>query len=139
MKKIENQTVYQCSYCSRISKSAAGIYQHEKFCRKNPHNNFICTFCIHLRKEEYLSEEGEKCETCVFNNDITGDCTLLSPGCDDRIKYTDFICEIDGSKMYAPNKVSRKSSFKYIKDRCDKPMVDETQECKNFKPKEELT
>lgn len=61
MKKIENQTVYQCSYCSKISKSVAGIYQHEKFCRKNPHNNFICTFCIHLRKEEYLSEEDDKC------------------------------------------------------------------------------
>lgn len=137
MKKIENQTVYQCSYCSKISKSAAGIYQHEKFCRKNPHNNFICALCIHLRREEHLSEEGEKCETCVFNNDITGDCTLPSSGCNGRIKYTDFICEIDGSKMYAPYKVSRKLSFKYIKDRCDKPMVDKTQECKNFKPKEE--
>lgn len=59
MKKIENQTVYQCSYCTKISKSAAGIYQHEKFCKKNPHNNFICVFCIHLRREEHLSEEGE--------------------------------------------------------------------------------
>lgn len=134
MKKIENQTVYQCSYCSKISKSAAGIYQHEKFCRKNPHNNFICTFCIHLRREEHLSEEGEKCETCVFNNGITGDCTLPLSGCNSRIKYTDFICEIDGSKMYAPNRIIRKLSFKYIKDRCDKPMVDKTQECKNFKP-----
>lgn len=138
MKKIENQTVYQCSYCSKISKSAAGIYQHEKFCRKNPHNNFICAFCIHLRREEHLSEEGEKCEICVFNNDITGDCLLPSSGCNGRIKYTDFICEIDGSKMYAPNRIIRKSSFKYIKDRCE-PMVDKTQECKNFKPKEELT
>lgn len=134
MKKIENQTVYQCSYCAKISKSAAGIYQHEKFCKKNPHNNFICVFCIHLRREEHLSEEGEKCETCVFNNDITGDCTLPSSGWNGRIKYTDFICKIDGSKMYAPNKISRKLSFKYIKDRCDKPMVDRTQECENFKP-----
>lgn len=137
MKKIENQTVYQCSYCSKISKSAAGIYQHEKFCRKNPHNNFICPFCIHLRKEEHLSEEGEKCETCGLNNEITGDRPNSSYGCDVRIKYTDFICEIDGSKMYAPNRIIRKLSFKSIKDRCDKPMVDKTQECKNFKPIEE--
>lgn len=130
MKKIENQTVYQCSYCAKISKSAAGIYQHEKFCKKNPHNNFICVFCIHLRKEEYLSEESEKCETCVFNDDCTPHLTC----CNGRIKYTDFICGIDGSKMYAPNKISRKLAFKYIKDRCDRPMVDRTQECENFKP-----
>lgn len=130
MKKIENQTVYQCSYCAKISKSAAGIYQHEKFCKKNPHNNFICVICIHLRKEEYLSEEGEKCETCVFNDD----CTPPLTSCNGRIKYTDFICGIDGSKMYAPNKISRKLAFKYIKDRCDRPMVDRTQECENFKP-----
>ena len=32
MKKLENQTVFQCSYCSRISKSAVGIYQHELLC-----------------------------------------------------------------------------------------------------------
>lgn len=137
MKKIENQTVYQCSYCSKISKSAAGIYQHEKFCRKNPHNNFICVFCIHLRREEHFSEEGEKCEACGLYNEIIGDCPKSSYGCDGRIKYTDFICEIDGSKMYAPNKIIRKLSFKSIKDRCDKPMVDKTQECKNFRPIEE--
>lgn len=129
MKKLENQTVFQCSYCSRVSKSAAGIYQHERFCKKNPHNRLLCASCIHCQREEHLSEVGEKCETCPSRDDIYGDCT----GCDGRIRYTDFICDIDGSKMYAPNKIRRKTAFEDIKNRCDRPMVDATQECKNYK------
>ena len=35
--------------------------------------------------------------------------------------------------MYAPNKIRRKTAFEEIKERCDKPMVDATQECKNYK------
>lgn len=35
-------------------------------------------------------------------------------------------------KMYAPNKIRLKTSFKEIKNRCDKPMVDATQKCKNY-------
>lgn len=128
MKKLENQTVFQCSYCSKVSKSAVGIYQHERFCRKNPHNQLLCASCIHCRREEYLSDEGEKCNTCFYGSSIYGNCD----GCDSRIKYTDFICDIDGSKMYAPNKIRRKTAFEEIKKRCDKPMVDATQECKNY-------
>ena len=33
----------------------------------------------------------------------------------------------------APNKIRRKTAFEEIKKRCDKPMVDATQECKNYK------
>lgn len=29
MKKLENQTVYQCSYCTKISKSATGLWSIE--------------------------------------------------------------------------------------------------------------
>lgn len=129
MKKLENQTIFQCSYCSRISKSAAGIFQHERFCKKNPHNQLLCASCAHCIRDEHLSEPGEKCKICPYGDDIYGDCT----GCDGQIQYTDFICAIDGSKMYAPNKIRRKSSFEQIKSRCDKPMVDATQECKNYK------
>lgn len=132
MKKLENQTVFQCSYCSKVSKSAAGIYQHERSCKKNPHNQLLCASCIHCQREEHFSEEGEKCEICPYRDDIYEDCT----GCDGRIRYTDFICDIDGSKMYAPNKIRRKTAFEDIKKRCDKPMVDATQECKNYKFKE---
>lgn len=60
MKKLENQTVFQCSYCSKVSKSAAGIYQHERFCKKNPHNQLLCTSCAHCHREEHISEPGEK-------------------------------------------------------------------------------
>lgn len=135
MKRLENQTIFQCSYCPKVSKSAAGIYQHERFCKKNPHNQLLCASCIHCRREEHLSEEGEKCETCWLSNLYDG-CSHFDYDCDSRIRYVDFICGIDGSKMYAPNKIRRKSSFGKIKKRCDKPMVDATQECKHYKYKE---
>ena len=53
-------------------------------------------------------------------------------GCDGRIKITDFICDIDGSKMYSP-KIKLKASAKEVIDRCDKPMVDATQTCEYYK------
>lgn len=133
MKKLENQTIFQCSYCSRISKSAAGITTHEKSCKKNPHNQLICASCAHCKVEEYFSEEGKKCETCserCFNGECGRD---LPETCDSRIRFVDFICDIDGSKMYAPNKIRRKASMEDIKNRCDKPMTDATQHCDNYK------
>lgn len=132
MKKLENQTVFQCSYCSKVSKSAAGIYQHERFCKKNPHNQLLCASCIHCHREEHLREPGEKCKTCDYGKSLD-ECIWIDDSCDSHIKYTDFICDIDGSKMYALNKIRFKTSFEEIKNRCDKPMVDATQECKNYK------
>ena len=132
MKKLENQTVFQCSYCSRISKSAAGIYRHEMFCKKNPHNQLLCASCIHCQREVHFSEVGEKCEGCGYGNYFE-ECFHFGKICDAKILYVDFICAIDGSKMYAPNKIRHKTCFKEIKERCDKPMVDATQECKNYK------
>lgn len=128
MKKLENQTIFQCSYCSRISKSAAGIYVHEIHCKKNPHNQLLCVSCIHCKKEEYLSDEGEKCNTCYYGNDIYGDCR----NCDGRIVITNFICDIDNKKMYSP-KIRLRAFAKDVIARCDRPMVDVTQECKNYK------
>ena len=132
MKKLENQTVFQCSYCSRISKSAAGIYQHELFCKKNPHNQLLCASCAHCHREEHISEPGEKCKTCDYGKSLLDECLFFDDDCESRIKYTDFICDIDGSKMYAPNKIKRKTAFEEIKNRCDKPMVDATQQCENY-------
>ena len=132
MKKLENQTVFQCSYCSKISKSAAGIYQHERFCKKNPHNQLLCTSCAHCHKEEHVSEPGERCKTCDCGKSLLDECIFFDDDCGRRIKYTDFICDIDGSKMYALNKIRLKTSFEEIKNRCDKPMVDATQQCENY-------
>lgn len=128
MIKLENQTIFKCSYCSRISKSAAGIYVHEIHCKKNPHNQLLCASCAHCRMEERLSNEGEKCRTCGWGESIYGSCY----GCDGRIKITDFICDIDGSKMYSP-KIKLKASAKEVIARCDKPMVDATQTCEYYK------
>lgn len=133
MKKLENQTIYQCSYCSRISKSAAGVFVHEKYCKKNPHNQLRCASCIHCRKEVIYSEKGKRCKTCSYFS-FDGECNFEIPElCDSRIRIVDFICGIDGSKMYAPNKIKRKAIFAEIKKRCSKPMIDATQQCEYYK------
>lgn len=130
MKKLENQTVFQCSYCSKVSKSAAGIYQHERFCKKNPHNQLLCASCIHCEMVESLDDEGSRCNYCSYN--YMGDCH--NPDCsDDRQRIVDFVCKIDNAKMYAPNKIRRKASFRDIVARCDRPMIDATQNCEHYK------
>lgn len=143
MEKLINQTIFKCSYCSRISKSAAGIYMHELSCKKNPHNQSLCSSCKHCKREEHHSEEGVRCKRCVRRNAeideygrviYTTSCDLFDEGiCDSSLKYVDFICEIDGAKMYS-NKIHRLSSEKaqQIKDRCDRPMPDATKGCTNY-------
>lgn len=64
----------------------------------------------------------------------SNDCWVYDEGaCDGSQKYIDFICEIDGCKMYS-NKIHRLSSdkAKQIKERCDRPMPDATKECANY-------
>ena len=90
MKKLENQTVFQCSYCSKVSKSAAGIYQHERFCKKNPHNQLLCASCAHCHREEHISEPGEKCKACDYGLRLLDECIFIDKDCDSRIKYLRF-------------------------------------------------
>lgn len=64
----------------------------------------------------------------------TTECDLFDEGtCDGSQKYIDFICDIDGCKMYS-NKIHRLSSekAKQIKERCDRPMPDAMKECANY-------
>ncbi len=143
MERLINQTIFKCSYCSRISKSAAGILRHELSCKKNKHNQSLCSSCKHCKREEHYSEENVRCNTCprrATEIDYYGrivyidGCELFGEDlCDGRQKYIDFICDIDGCKMYS-NKVNRLSSEKaqQIKSRCDRPMPDGTEECANY-------
>lgn len=143
MEKLINQTIFKCSYCSRISKSAAGIFRHELSCKKNPHNQSLCSSCKHCKREEHRSEELVRCKNCFRRHPetdeygrvmYTTECDLYDEGaCDGSQKYIDFICEIDGCKMYS-NKIHRLSSdkAKQIKERCDRPMPDATNECVNY-------
>lgn len=143
MEKLTNQTIFKCSFCSRISKSAAGIYRHELFCNKNPHNRSLCSSCKYCRKEEHFSEPLIRCKYCPMAKEeydeygrVTerNECELFDMGfCDGRQKYIDFICDIDGCKMYS-NKVNRLSTEKAndIKKRCERPMIDATKECANY-------
>ena len=143
MEKLINQIIFKCSYCSRISKSAVGIYRHELSCKKNPHNQSLCSSCKHCKRVEYYSEGNVRCRNCIeryTERDEYGriiystKCELSDKGeCDGRQKYVDFICDIDGSKMYS-NKIHRMASEKVqqIKSRCDRPMPDATKECANY-------
>lgn len=143
MEKLINQTIFKCSYCSRISKSAAVILRHELSCKKNPHNQSLCSSCKHCKREEHYSEEGVRCKTCSKRHfeidyygriEYTEGCELYGEDlCDGRQKYIDFICDIDGSKMYS-NKINRLSHEKaqQIKNRCDRPMPDGTEKCAHY-------
>lgn len=131
---LKNKTVFKCSYCTKVSLSAAAIYQHEIFCRKNPHNHILCFSCVHCEVVDSLDCDGSRCNYCSYNCRHLGGCN--NPYCtDDRQRIVDFVCKIDNAKMYAPNKIIRKSYFKDILARCDRPMVDGTMECKNYKCK----
>lgn len=137
MEKLINQTIFKCSYCSRISKSAAGIYSHELSCKKNPHNQSLCSSCKHCKREEYHSEESVRCKTCPKRHletnyygriEYTEGCELFGEDmCDGKQKYIDFICDIDGAKMYS-NKI--KSSL--LKKR-SKSKIDVTDRCRTLR------
>ena len=135
MEKLINQTVFKCSYCSRISKSAAGIRFHEIYCTKNPHNHILCASCELCERVESMGEEGSRCKTCYWYTIDAHDghpCYTYSD-CeygDDRQAFTDFICKHDGKKMYSP-KILRynKEKRETIMARCQKPMADEVSGC----------
>ena len=42
------ETVYNCDHCTKISKSAGAMIQHEKYCKKNPEFMHPCFMCTHL-------------------------------------------------------------------------------------------
>ena len=48
----------------------------------------------------------------------------------------EFICDIDNKKMYSP-KIRLRAYARDVIARCDRPMVDATQECKNYKCEDE--
>jgi hypothetical protein len=77
---------------------------------------------MYIERNEY-GEHIAAAECDLFDKDV----------CDGSQKYIDFICDIDGCKMYS-NKIHRLSSDKaqQIKNRCDRPMPDATNECVNY-------
>lgn len=122
MEKLINQTVFKCSYCSRISKSAAGIRFHEIYCTKNPHNHILCASCELCERVVSMGEKGSRCKTCCwYSSCIFGE---------DREVITDFVCKHDGKKMYSP-KILRynKEKREAIMARSQKPMADEVSGC----------
>lgn len=149
MEKLINQTIFKCSYCSRISKSAAGVLRHELSCKKNPHNQSLCASCKHCKKEVHRSETRLRCSKCFrryiefddYGRQVyTTECELFNESvCDGSQKYVDFICDIDACKMYS-NKIHRLSSEKAnnIKQRCDRPMANAETGCDNYEYDEEL-
>lgn len=149
MEKLINQTIFQCSYCTRISKSAAGMNRHEISCKKNPCNQSLCASCKHLKKEVRHGKARERCSKCPRRHIeldeyarpiYTTECNLFYEGvCDGSQKYVDFICVIDACKMYS-NKIHRLSSEKAnnIKQRCDRPMANAATGCDNYEYDEEL-
>lgn len=136
MEKLINQTVFKCSYCSRISKSAAGMRLHEICCTKNPHNHILCASCELCERVVSMGEKGSRCKTCYLYTYAPLDkgypCCWYS-SCifgEDRETVTNFVCKHDGKKMYSP-KILRynKEKREAIMARCQKPMADEVSGC----------
>lgn len=119
------------------------MFKHELSCKENPHNHSLCSSCKHCIKKEHRSEKYVRCHNCRrryiefddYNRPIyTQKCDLSEKGaCDGSQKYIDFICSIDGCKMYS-NKIHRLSSVKaqLIKERCDRPMPTVLEGCVNY-------
>lgn len=136
MEKLINQTVFKCSYCSRISKSAAGMRLHEIYCKKNPLSHILCASCRFCEKVEEMGKEGSRCKTCCYyvsDPSDNGYPRCMYTNCyygDDRQVITDFVCKHDGKKMYSP-KILRynEKKRKAIMARCQKPMADEVSGC----------
>lgn len=80
--KICTDTVYECEYCGRISKSKGGTSNHERLCRHNPINQSCCTSCKFLEKQRNIDRTG----TSFDNPEVT----------------TNFICTRYNKKMYHP-------------------------------------
>lgn len=133
MEKLENQTVFKCSYCSRISMSAAAMHKHEINCRKNPERQAACVSCKHMIKEERertIIPELD-CKHCLWFNYETQSCRDRE-NCVKKVEV-DFICSKTGKKMYYHPAVMNmnKKKRELIISRCDHKMPKdcEMQEC----------
>lgn len=69
MEKLINQTIFKCSYCSRISKSAAGILRHELSCKKEPTQSVVVEKALlwaRRQKGNVLSNKNVYCFIAGF-------------------------------------------------------------------------
>ena len=62
------ETVYRCDHCTKISKSAGAMIQHEKYCKKNPEFIHPCFMCLHLESnkvvlDSYYEDPFSACKT----------------------------------------------------------------------------
>lgn len=127
MEKLENQTVFKCSYCSRISMSAAAMHRHEINCRKNPARQAACVSCTYLKKEERerIVIPEIDCKHCLWYNYETQNC-MDKANCVKKMEV-DFICTKTGEKMYYYPAVMNmnKAKREIIINRCDCSMPKE--------------
>ena len=136
MKKLTNQTIFKCEYCSKISKSGGGIRLHEVTCKKNPNNNTPCASCSYFKKKiKYFVDKSEDEDFEVGDEIYPSKNLKYSPeeGFDLRYhKEIYYTCGYDNKSMYH-NKVNRfsKKIKEQIISRCDKQMP---LECKYYKP-----
>lgn len=130
MEKLENKTIYKCSYCDKISLSAGGMSSHERSCKNNPNRCTPCASCEYLeRTDEERKHTQEDCDRC-YHNACDGDC--IHSYCVKQFKNTTFTCKKTGKKMYYARKVERMAKYRReaIISKCDCPMP---QQCNMYK------
>ena len=114
------------------------MYSHELSCKKNPHNDILCTKCIHGSKETLVGDDFSKCGSCKIDSDKgLFSKVLICEGCHgyggDRTVDDVYRCDVDGKLMYNRNIVRmERSRRKVIVDKCDREMPSKADGCVNF-------
>ena len=93
------ETVYRCDHCTKISKSAGAMIQHEKYCKKNPefiHPCFTCTNLVSKRVELESYQDDPLSGEPVFVGNSTS---------------TEFICKKLGTYLHP-----KKSELSRVKE-----------------------
>lgn len=97
-------TVYVCDHCGKISRSAGALTLHERYCKKNPHNNAICYEC-----NFYEGSADTEDVPCYYGDPLEGETTTFT--------LTPNRCIKKGCKLYNGLRW-RKERLKQIKSNC---------------------
>lgn len=118
MKVIENTTAYKCEFCGKTSLNRGCMTQHERACKKNPKNRFLCYNCAHLKSGE--------------QEDITGYDDYFYGAYETVKTFNCYKCQCSGNKIFTPyhlNEFWRTT----LEEEGWTPMPSEFEGCDNFK------
>lgn len=129
MKVLNNQKVYQCEYCGKVSLRKQNIIRHEEACRKNPKHMAICYYCKYYDDgltEDRIEYEWVEDKCCLgFWKEINHSTTMVAHK-----------CKCDNVMLF--NRFHMRDHLSIsLEDDGWKPMPTKLEGCCNFKEREE--